>query len=109
MSFPRFVSAARSPSSRRFTWHPTSDLDDCTGVHYIGGVPGPRSGSNEGGFPNMAANDRAREILAFIRRFTREKGFPPTIREIGEAFRISSTNGVRYHLSRLEKSGELKR
>jgi len=57
----------------------------------------------------MVSNDRAHEILAFIRRFTREKGFPPTIREIGEAFRISSTNGVRYHLSRLEKSGDLKR
>lgn len=57
----------------------------------------------------MAANDRAREILGFIRRFTREKGFPPTIREIGEAFEISSTNGVRYHLSRLEKSGHLRR
>ena len=28
-------------------------------------------------------NDRAREILSFIQRFTRERGFPPTIREIG--------------------------
>jgi repressor LexA len=49
------------------------------------------------------------EILGFIQRFTREKGFPPTIREIGEAFSISSTNGVRYHLSLLEKSGHVKR
>jgi len=57
----------------------------------------------------MTSNDRAREILAYIRRFTRENGYPPTIREIGEAFRISSTNGVRYHLSRLEKAGLLKR
>ena len=54
-------------------------------------------------------NDRGREILAFITRFTREKGFPPTIREIGEAFRISSTNGVRYHLNLLEKAGLLTR
>jgi len=52
---------------------------------------------------------RTWEMLAFIQRFTREKGFPPTIREIGEAFGISSTNGVRYHLSLLEKSGHLKR
>ncbi len=54
-------------------------------------------------------NDRAREILAFIQRFTRERGFPPTIREIGEAFNISSTNGVRYYLNLLEKSGHVKR
>ena len=54
-------------------------------------------------------NDRSREILAFIRRFTRENGFPPTIREIGLAFKIKSTNGVRYHLGLLEQSGDLKR
>jgi len=54
-------------------------------------------------------NQRAREILAFIRRFTRDKGYPPTIREIGEAFEISSTNGVRYYLHLLEKGGHLKR
>ena len=54
-------------------------------------------------------NDRARAILSFIQRFTRERGFPPTIREIGEAFDISSTNGVRYYLSLLEKGGHLKR
>jgi repressor LexA len=54
-------------------------------------------------------NERARQILTYVRRFTREKGFPPTIREIGKAFGISSTNGVRYHLSILEKAGYLKR
>ena len=54
-------------------------------------------------------NQKTWEILGFIQRFTREKGFPPTIREIGEAFSISSTNGVRYHLSLLEKGGHLKR
>jgi repressor LexA len=52
-------------------------------------------------------NERAREILAFIQRFTREKGYPPTIREIGEAFSISSTNGVRYYTSLLQKAGHL--
>ena len=54
-------------------------------------------------------NDRAQEILTFVQRFTRERGFPPTIREIGKAVGISSTNGVRYHLSILEKSGHMKR
>ncbi len=54
-------------------------------------------------------NDRTREILSFIEDFTRERGFPPTIREIGKAFSIASTNGVRYHLTLLEKQGMLKR
>jgi repressor LexA len=53
--------------------------------------------------------ERAREILEYIQGFTRERGFPPTIREIGGAFHISSTNGVRYYLSILEKAGHLKR
>jgi repressor LexA len=54
-------------------------------------------------------NERAGKILAFIQGFTRKNGFPPTIREIGEAFAISSTNGVRYYLNILEKGGHLKR
>jgi repressor LexA len=54
-------------------------------------------------------NDRAREILSYIRSFQQEHGLPPTIREIGRAFDISSTNGVRYYLTLLEKAGYLKR
>jgi repressor LexA len=54
-------------------------------------------------------NERARQILAFIRRFSREHGYPPTIREIGEEFGITSTNGVRYYQNLLEKAGHLKR
>ena len=54
-------------------------------------------------------NDRAREILGYIRGFQQQHGLPPTIREIGKAFSISSTNGVRYYLAILEKAGDLKR
>jgi repressor LexA len=54
-------------------------------------------------------NDRAREILSYIERFQREKGYPPTIREIGSEFDIHSTNGVRYYLNMLEKAGYLRR
>ena len=54
-------------------------------------------------------NDRAREILDFLQRFGRDHGYPPTIREIGEAFEITSTNGVRYYLQMLERAGHLKR
>ncbi len=54
-------------------------------------------------------NERTLEILQFIERFIRQRGFPPTIREIGKEFGIASTNGVRYHLNRLEKEGKLRR
>ncbi|MEY5059967.1 MAG: hypothetical protein RJA51_1714, partial [Actinomycetota bacterium] len=47
-------------------------------------------------------NERAREIHAFIQRYRRENGSAPTIREIGQQFGISSTNGVRYYLTMLE-------
>jgi repressor LexA len=54
-------------------------------------------------------NDRARQILAHIRKSTLQHGYPPTIRELGKAFGIRSTNGVRYYLTMLEKAGLLKR
>ncbi len=53
-------------------------------------------------------NDKAREILAFIRRFSREHGSSPTIREIGGEFGIASTNGVRYYLRMLESAGQIR-
>jgi repressor LexA len=56
-----------------------------------------------------AAPSRQEEILAFIAGSLRERGYPPTIREIGKAFGIASTNGVRYYLDRLEQSGKIRR
>ncbi len=50
-------------------------------------------------------NQRARDIHAFIQQFRRERGSAPTIREIGKAFQITSTNGVRYYTDMLEKAG----
>src|SRR5262249_39490854 len=52
---------------------------------------------------------RQREILHFIVRQTEERGFPPTIREIGEEMDIRSTNGVNDHLKALERKGYLLR
>ena len=54
-------------------------------------------------------SDRQREIIAFIGKFTKEKGYPPTIRQIGEAAGISSTSVVNYNLNKLEKGGFLNR
>jgi len=51
--------------------------------------------------------DRQEEILNFIRQFLAENGYPPTLREIGKKFDISSTFGVKRHLDALVKKGYL--
>ena len=53
--------------------------------------------------------DRQREILHYIEREVRTTGVPPSIRQIGVALGISSTNGVRAHLQALEKKGYIHR
>ncbi len=53
--------------------------------------------------------DRQREILNFIVKESETRGFPPTIREIGEEMNISSTNGVNDHLKALERKGYIQR
>jgi repressor LexA len=56
-----------------------------------------------------ALTDRQRQILSFISASIAERGYPPTLREIGEHFGIRSTNGVNDHLKALEKKGHLRR
>jgi repressor LexA len=53
--------------------------------------------------------DRQKEILAYINQSIGDRGFPPTLREIGRQFGIKSTNGVNDHLRALEKKGYLQR
>jgi len=54
-------------------------------------------------------SDKQQRVLEYIRRAVEENSRPPTIREIGEEFGISSTNGVRYILGVLQKKGYLSR
>jgi repressor LexA len=56
-----------------------------------------------------ALTDRQLEVLRFIVEQIEENGYPPTIREIGEALDIRSTNGVNDHLKALERKGFLTR
>jgi repressor LexA len=53
--------------------------------------------------------DRQKRVLEFIRRSTTARGYPPTLREIGEELGIRSTNGVSDHLKALERKGYLER
>jgi repressor LexA len=48
---------------------------------------------------------KQREIYEFIRQKIESRGYGPTVREIGEAFDITSPNGVMCHLNALVKKG----
>jgi repressor LexA len=52
---------------------------------------------------------RQQQTLEFIRKSIEERGYPPTLREIGEYMGIRSTNGVNDHLRALERKGYLRR
>jgi repressor LexA len=52
---------------------------------------------------------RQRRILDFIRSATRERGYPPTVREIGEAVGLTSSSSVHSQLENLERKGYLRK
>jgi repressor LexA len=52
---------------------------------------------------------RQREVLDFIRWSVDDRGYPPTLREIGSHFGIRSTNGVSDHIRALVRKGALER
>ncbi len=52
-------------------------------------------------------SDKSEKILEYVRQFTYEKGFPPSIREIGAAVGLRSTASVSYHLQQLQEKGLL--
>lgn len=53
--------------------------------------------------------EKQRKILEFIIDFQKENGFPPTIRELGDAFAIGSLRGVTVHLDALVRKGFMTR
>ena len=53
--------------------------------------------------------NRQRQIMEYITETINKKGFPPTIREIGERFKFKSTNATRSILNALSKKGYIKR
>jgi repressor LexA len=52
---------------------------------------------------------RQEDILAFIKEEVRAKGYPPSVREIGEAVGLASSSTVHGHLARLESKGLIRR
>ena len=54
-------------------------------------------------------SDKQREIFEYIQSFTRERGFPPSVREIGEAVGLRSPSTVHAHLTTLDRAGYITR
>jgi len=52
---------------------------------------------------------RQQQIFEFIKRYTTEKGYPPTVRDIGQAIGLTSSSTVHAHLANLERLGVLRR
>ena len=48
---------------------------------------------------------KQQRIYDFIRTFTRRQGYPPTLREIGQAVGVRSPSTVKYHLDNLRQAG----
>ncbi|WP_068275941.1 transcriptional repressor LexA [Aldersonia kunmingensis] len=61
--------------------------------------------------PDIAAGltDRQRKVLEVIRASVVERGYPPSIREIGDAVGLTSTSSVAHQLRTLERKGYLRR
>jgi repressor LexA len=53
--------------------------------------------------------DRQRQVLDFIKAEIRRRGFPPTVRDIGDAVGLSSSSTVHAHLAALEAKGLIRR
>ena len=59
--------------------------------------------------PISRLGDRQRKILVYIDQCMRERGYPPSVREIGEAVGLSSSATVHNHLANLQELGYLRR
>jgi repressor LexA len=59
--------------------------------------------------PDSALTERQRTILNVIRASVTSRGYPPSIREIGDAVGLTSTSSVAHQLRTLERKGYLRR
>src|SRR5215213_7490765 len=57
----------------------------------------------------MDLTKRQQEIFDFIKRYSAQHGYPPTVRDIGKAVGLASSSTVHAHLANLEKLGLLRR
>jgi repressor LexA len=90
----------------------SSSSSGSSGSNGLTSIGGGAGGGVNGGThlaDRSALTDRQQQVLDFIAASITERGYPPTLREIGERLGIRSTNGVNDHLKALEKKGYLAR
>jgi len=63
----------------------------------------------QGAFCMEGATERQRRILEVIEEFRAERGYPPSVREIGERVGLSSSSTIHAHLKTLERRGYITR
>ncbi len=61
------------------------------------------------GVKQMKLSKRQQDIYDFIKSEVKDKGYPPSVREIGEAVGLASSSTVHGHLARLEGKGLIRR
>jgi len=59
--------------------------------------------------PSAILSERQQEILDFLTAFTAKNGYPPSVRDIGNAVGLSSSSTVHSHLNALEDKGYIRR
>jgi repressor LexA len=74
-----------------------------------GGVPVPVADLPDQPDPDHVLTWRQRKVLQVIRDSVQRRGYPPSMREIGEAVGLTSTSSVSYQLSTLQNKGYLRR
>lgn len=76
------------------------------GIGYREMTSGPFEGS---AVIDTELTGKRKEILDFIAAQLRERGYPPSVREIGEAVGLTSSSTVHTHLTTLQRQGYLRR
>ncbi len=57
----------------------------------------------------MSRYNKEQELLDYIRAFQNKNGFPPSVREMCEAIKVSSTSTIAYYLTKLENNGLIRK
>ena len=101
---PHRSGAARAAQSRQ---HPEEEHTHGSRRARSGGVaPAGRGGPP---LPDPRLTARQRKVLRVIREWVDEHGYPPSVREIGDAVGLQSTSSVHHQLRTLERKGYLRR
>lgn len=57
----------------------------------------------------MSKVSKEEQLLSYIKNYQNDNGFPPTIREMCKAIKVSSTSTIFYYLNKLENSNKIKK